>query len=88
MRHLLLYQQLEKQAFALTNAPQGVWNQTPMGVCIAVEWHCFAFTFRMNRPAKSRRTKPRSQRLVLVCVVVFAVLLLLLRMLRFVHGRH
>jgi hypothetical protein len=67
-------------------APQAVWNETPMGVGIAVEWPCFAFIFYMNRPAKSRRTRPRSQRLVLVCVVAFAVLLLLLRMLRFVHG--
>jgi hypothetical protein len=72
---------------AAWNAPQAVWNQMPMGVCIAVKWLCFAFTFRMNRPAKSRPTKPRSQRLVLVCVVVFAVLLLLLRLLRFAHGR-
>jgi len=68
-------------------APQAIWNQALIGVSIAVKWHCFAFTFRMNRPAKSRPTKPRSQRLVLVCVVAFAVLLLLLRMLRFVHGR-
>jgi hypothetical protein len=59
-----------------------------MVASIAVEWLCFAFAFRMNRPAKSRPTKRRSQRLVLVCVIAFAVLLLLLRMLRFVHGRH
>jgi preprotein translocase subunit SecG len=42
----------------------------------------------MNRPVKSWRTKPRLQRLVLVCAVAFAVLLLLLRMLNFVRGRH
>jgi hypothetical protein len=70
------------------NAPQAVWNQTLCAAYIAVEWLCFAFTLRMTRPAKSRRTKPRSQRLVLVWAVAFAVLLLLLRMLRFVHGRH
>jgi Tfp pilus assembly protein PilX len=47
----------------------------------------------MSRQAKSRRTstrpaKPRWRGFVLVCVIVFAVLLLLLRMVSFVHGRH
>jgi hypothetical protein len=42
-------------------------------------------------PTKSRQnrlghTKPRSQRLIVLCVVSFAVLLLLLRLLAFVHG--
>jgi hypothetical protein len=40
-----------------------------------------------NRKAKPRMVKTRSGRIVLVCVVVFAVFLLLLRMLLFVHGR-
>jgi hypothetical protein len=45
----------------------------------------------MSRRNQSRKAKPRtagarSGRLMLVCVVVFAVLLLLLRMLVFVHG--
>ena len=50
-----------------------------------------ALAFRMTRQAKPRRSKarqvkPRSHRVVLVCVVVFGVLLALLRMLLFVHG--
>ncbi|MGD0357085.1 MAG: hypothetical protein ABSA73_05690 [Terracidiphilus sp.] len=45
----------------------------------------------MSRRNQIRRAKPhtagaRSGRLVLACVVVFAVLLLLLRMLLYVHG--
>jgi hypothetical protein len=42
----------------------------------------------MSRSAKSRPAKPRSRRLLLACVVAFAVMLLLLRLLAFVHGRH
>jgi hypothetical protein len=44
----------------------------------------------MSRRSKPRPAKPRSPRLVLVCVAAFAVMLLLLRMLVFVqgHGRH
>jgi len=42
----------------------------------------------MRRPAKSRQAKPRSHRLIVACAVAFAVLLLLLRMAVFVHGRH
>jgi hypothetical protein len=41
----------------------------------------------MSRQAKSRPAKPRPRRLLLACVVAFAVLLLLLRLLAFVHGR-
>jgi hypothetical protein len=41
----------------------------------------------MTRPAKFRPNKPRSQRFILACVIAFAVLLLLLRMAVFVHGR-
>jgi hypothetical protein len=37
MRHLLLYQQLEKRAFAAMDTPQAVWNQTPMDASSAVE---------------------------------------------------
>jgi len=45
----------------------------------------------MSRQARSRRASsgqavPRSRRLIVVGVVAFAVLLLLLRMLVFVHG--
>jgi hypothetical protein len=40
----------------------------------------------MSRPTKPRPTKSRKQRLILVCAVVFAILLLFLRMLNFVHG--
>jgi hypothetical protein len=52
----------------------------------AIHW----FGLLMSRRSQSRKAKPRtdranSGRLVLVCVVVFAVLLLLLRMLVFVH---
>jgi hypothetical protein len=68
--------------------PQAVWDQTPIAVLIAAKWPRFAFTFRMKRPPKSCRTWPRSQRLILVFVVAFAALLPLLRMQRFVHGRH
>jgi hypothetical protein len=39
-----------------------------------------------SRKAKPRTVRARSGRLMLACVVVFAVLLLLLRMLVFVHG--
>jgi len=41
----------------------------------------------MPRKPKTRPAKPRSHRLFLACVVAFAVLLLLLRLLNFVHGR-
>jgi hypothetical protein len=41
----------------------------------------------MSRQAKFRPAKPRIRRLFLACVVAFAVLLLLLRLLAFVHGR-
>jgi hypothetical protein len=41
----------------------------------------------MARPAKFRPNKPRSHRLILVCVVAFAVLLSLLRMVLYVRGR-
>ena len=40
----------------------------------------------MNRRDQTRKAKPRSHRLILACAVVFAVLLLLLRLLVFVHG--
>jgi hypothetical protein len=40
-----------------------------------------------TRKAKPHTARPRFGWLVTVCVVVFAVLLLLLRMLVFVHGR-
>jgi hypothetical protein len=40
----------------------------------------------MSRRDQTRKAKPRYGRLMLACVVVFAVLLLLLRMLVFVHG--
>jgi tetrahydromethanopterin S-methyltransferase subunit F len=40
-----------------------------------------------KRNAKTSTGKPCSGRLMLACVVVFAVLLLLLRMLVYVHGR-
>jgi hypothetical protein len=40
----------------------------------------------MSRRGQTRKAKPRFQRLILACVVAFAVLLLLLRMLVFVHG--
>jgi hypothetical protein len=90
-----LYQQLEKRVFTRRGALQAASNQTPSAAWITpsaawitVKWLCFAFTFRMNRSAKSRRTKLRTQRLLLVCAVVFAVLLLLLRLLRFIHGRY
>ncbi len=39
------------------------------------------------RSTKSRPSRPRSRRLILACAVAFAILLLLVRMLRFVHGR-
>ncbi|MGA3160821.1 MAG: hypothetical protein ABSC77_06350 [Terracidiphilus sp.] len=40
----------------------------------------------MSRRNQSRKAMPRFGRLMLACVVVFAVLLLLLRMLVYVHG--
>jgi hypothetical protein len=40
----------------------------------------------MTRKSKSRQAKPRCRGLIVACAVVFAVLLLLLRMLFFVHG--
>jgi cell division protein FtsN len=41
----------------------------------------------MSRKDQTRKAKPRSGRLILACVAALAVLLLLLRMLNFVHGR-
>jgi hypothetical protein len=41
----------------------------------------------MPRKAKPPPAKPRSHRLILACVVAVAILLLLLRMLNFAHGR-
>jgi hypothetical protein len=54
----------------------------------AIHW----FGLPMSRRDQTRKAKPRTAGarfgwLVTVCVVVFAVLLLLLRMLVFVHGR-
>jgi hypothetical protein len=40
----------------------------------------------MTRHAKPRPVNSRSHRLILICAVVFAVLLLLVRMIAFVHG--
>jgi hypothetical protein len=40
----------------------------------------------MTRRAKSRNAPPRRGRLILAVGIAFAVLLLLLRMLTFVHG--
>jgi hypothetical protein len=42
----------------------------------------------MRRKAKPRPANYRSKRFLLACVVAFAVVLLLLRMFVFVHGRH
>jgi hypothetical protein len=41
----------------------------------------------MTRKAKLRPAKPRSHRVIVACAVAFALLLLLLRLLNFVHGR-
>jgi len=49
----------------------------------AINW----FGLLMSRRKQIRNERPRTGRLVMVCVVVFAVLLLLLRLLVFVHGR-
>jgi hypothetical protein len=49
---------------------------------LAIHW----FGLLMSRRDQTRNAKPRSGRLVLVCVVVFAVLLLLLRMWVYMHG--
>jgi hypothetical protein len=40
-----------------------------------------------SRKPKSRPAKPRSHRVIVVCAVAFALLLLLLRLLNFAHGR-
>jgi hypothetical protein len=53
----------------------------------AIHW----FDLLMSRRDQTRKAKPRTARprfgwMVTVCVVVFAVLLLLLRLLVFVHG--
>jgi hypothetical protein len=53
---------------------------------LAVNWFRFVLVLPMSRRDQTRKVRPRSSRLMLVCVVVFAVLLLLLRMLVFVHG--
>jgi hypothetical protein len=42
----------------------------------------------MRHSRRPRQTKPRSRRLLLACAAAVAILLLFLRLLTFVHGRH
>jgi hypothetical protein len=81
-----LYQQLEKGAFVQMGhrKPSGIIRD---GRIYRGKMALLQINLPMNRSVRSRQTKPGSRRLVLVCAVAFAVLLLLLRMLRFVHGR-
>jgi hypothetical protein len=66
---------LEKQAFACSRrAIRGKMSLTSL------------LPFPMRRSAHSRPAKPRLHRLIVICAVAFAVLLLLLRMAVFVHG--
>jgi hypothetical protein len=67
------------------------WKRAMNASRLAVNWFCFVLVLLMSRRDQTRKVKPRptnahSDRLMLVCAVVFAVLLLLLRMLVFVHG--
>jgi hypothetical protein len=66
--------------YSISKWENRVWADAPR---FAVHW----FGLLMSCRNKTRKAKPRSGRLMLACVVVFAVLLLLLRMWVYVHGR-
>jgi hypothetical protein len=65
--------------YSISSGENGFWR---LATRLAIHW----FGLQMSRRNQTRKAKPRTGRLVLVCVVVFAVLLLLLRMWVFVHG--